>query len=102
GVGGPAGGVGQVDVGSAGGLFGLAHDLGQPPVEQHRLAVGAEHHGVRLQVAVNHAPAVGGGARLGKAGDPFHEPEALDFAGRARGGVGRVVFGNGVLEGPGP
>ena len=47
-----------------------ADGLGQAPVDHQRLAVGAEHDVARLQVAVQHAPAVGIGDRVADVEEP--------------------------------
>ena len=59
----------------------LAQDLGDAPVEQHRLAEGAEHHVLGLQVAVEHAPAVGVGDRLAERDEHLEQSDLLHLAG---------------------
>ena len=63
--------------------------LGQAPVDDQRLAVLAEHDVARLQVAVQHAPAVGIGDRVADVDEP---PEEL----RARPGSARRGRGRGL------
>jgi hypothetical protein len=55
----------------------LAHHLGQPPVDDHRLAVLADQHIGRLEVPVHHALAVGEAGRVGRGQEGRHQGEAL-------------------------
>ena len=69
----PEGGrsVGSASVGPE---LGSADDLGQAPVDDQRLAVLAEHDVARLQVAVQHAAAVGVGDRVADVEEPPQQP----------------------------
>ena len=58
---------------ASGRLSGAANDLGQAPVHDQRLAVLAEHDVARLQVAVQHAAAVGVGHRVAHVHEPAQQ-----------------------------
>ena len=68
--------------------LGAAHRLGQAPVDHQRLAVSADDDVRRLEVAVQHAPAVRVGHRVADVDEPVQEVAQLQ---RAAAGV--------VLEG---
>ena len=51
----------------------VAHRLGQAPVDHERLAVLAHDHVARLDVAVEHAPAVGVVDRVADVEEPAQE-----------------------------
>ena len=57
--------------------LGLAAALGQPPVDDHRLAVRAHHHVGGLEVPVHHRPGMGVGHRLGCVDEVREELEPL-------------------------
>ena len=57
---------------------GLADHLGQPPVDDQRLAVAAQHDVGRLQVAVEHAAAVGVVDRVADVEEPPEQLPELD------------------------
>src|SRR5947209_1622606 len=78
--------------------LGLAHHLGDAPVEQDRLAVGAEHHVLGLQVAVQDAVAVRVGDRLAEREEDLEQAEVLDVVGAPPGP--RVMVLDDLLEGP--
>ena len=63
-------------------------DLGQAPVHHLHLAERAHHHVRRFQVAVDHAPGVGVGHRLGDGLEDRQEPRQL--GGRPRAGLQQV------------
>ena len=58
----------------------LAQDLGDAPVEQDRLAEGAEHHVLGFQVAVEHATGVRVADRLAEREEHLEQLELLDLA----------------------
>ena len=68
---------------------GAGQHLGQPPVHDLDLAEGADHDVGRLQVAVDHAPAVGEADRLADLRERLQEPRL----------VGRLQFGGQGLPG---
>ena len=63
--------------------------LGQAPVDHQRLAVLAEHDVARLEVAVQHAPAVGVGDRVADVDEP---PQQLAQRQRPLAGVGLAAI----------
>ena len=71
--------------------------LGQPPVDQQRLAEPAQHHVVRLEVAVQHPLAVRERDRLADVDEPPQQLAELD-GGRVGPGVLLVVRLDGLLE----
>ena len=50
-----------------------ADDLGEPPVDHQGLAVRAEHDVGGLEIAVDHAPAVGVGHRVADVEEPSEQ-----------------------------
>ena len=58
---------------ACGGRLAAADDLGQAPVHHQRLAVRAEQDVGRLEVAVDHAPAVGVGHHVADGDEPVQE-----------------------------
>ena len=62
-----------------------ADDLGQSPVDHQGLAVGAQHDIGRLQVAMDHAPAVGVGDRVADVDEPAQE------LAEGQGALGRIA-----------
>ena len=69
------------------GALGPAEHLGQAPVDDQRLVVRAEQHVGRLQIAVQHPPAVGIGHRVADAHEPAQQLPQLQR--RAPSGRGR-------------
>ena len=64
-----------------------ADDLGQAPVDDQGLAVGAQQDIGRLEVAMDHAPAVGIGDRVADVDEPAQE------LAEGQGALGRVAAG---------
>lgn len=56
----------------------LANRPGQAPVDDQSLAEPPQHHVVRLQVAVQHAAAVGVGDHLADGDEPAQQPAELN------------------------
>src|SRR5262245_65801741 len=78
-------------------VSGLAHHLGDAPVQEDGLAVGAEHHVLGLQVAVQDAVAVRVGDRLAEREEDLEQLELLNVACAAV-GPGVVVLDD-LLQG---
>ena len=60
----------------------LADGLGQPPIDDQRLAVLAEHDVARLEVAVQDPAAVGIGDRIADVGEPAQQVAEVERAAR--------------------